>query len=224
MKARVVILLFIVLLFGKTSVSQITEIYSDTLTYAPYEFSVNKTKFRFKLNKGDYLVLIQKFNLTWVATDTISLFQKISLKDINKDGYLDIGFYQKWVTDVWIFNPKTNLFIPSGEYPSMEFSDDEKHMVLLDSKLQIYYNYSWYKRGEWGSELFMLKKYKKITLGTIQNHVLFSSKKGDYVTKAIVINKLSKGNEQKVKEIPWHNKKFNYTSYWKQNWRKFLPK
>jgi hypothetical protein len=71
----------------------------------------------------------------------------------------------------------------------------------------------------------MIKDYKRVELGEINNTTRYSTKTGDYVTTSIIINELPVGDEKLSKEIKWTSKvKFNYTSYWKQNWRKFLPK
>jgi hypothetical protein len=128
MKISLAILL-IVLCVSKPSFCQTTKIYTDTMKQAPYEFWVNKIRFRFKLNIEEYKVAIERFNATWTLIDSAEFFQQIFLKDINKDGYLDIGFYQKWTADVWLFNPQNNTYVHSGDYPIMEFRDDEKHMV-----------------------------------------------------------------------------------------------
>ncbi|MCU0321774.1 MAG: hypothetical protein MUE72_05115 [Chitinophagaceae bacterium] len=116
MKAKLSIL-FVLMIFSKVNFSQAIEIYTDTLQQAPYEFVVNNNKFRFSLNREEYIVSIEKFSSTWTLIDTVSFFHQILLKDINNDGYLDIGFYEKWTADVWLFNPKINNYIHSGDYP-----------------------------------------------------------------------------------------------------------
>jgi hypothetical protein len=224
MKIRLAIV-FILLSFCKASFCQTTEIYTDTLKQDPYEFWVNKTKFRFKLNIEEYKVAIERFNATWTLIDSAEFFQQILLKDINKDGYLDIGFYQKWTADVWLFNSQNNTYIHSGDYPIMEFRDNEKHMILLDKKLQVYYDYSWYKRGSWTSTLFIIKDYKRVELGAVYNNTEFSKEADGYVTTSVMIDKVREIEDEQIKEMKWTNKvKFDYATYWKQNWRKFLPK
>lgn len=224
MKTRLTILL-IAFASVKIGFSQTKEIYSDTLEQVPYEFLVNKTKFRLKLNIDEYKVSIEKFSSSWIVVDSAEFFQQVLLRDINKDGYIDIGFYEKWTADVWLFNPQTNTYVNSGTYPIMEFRDTEKHMVLLDGKLQLYYDYSWYKWGNWSSNLFVIKDYKRIELATISNETKYVEKVGDYVTTSVSINKIEGEVEKLVKKEKWTSKaKFDYGAYWKLNWRKFLSK
>jgi hypothetical protein len=212
MKAKLSIL-FVLMIFSKVNFSQAIEIYTDTLQQAPYEFVVNNNKFRFSLNREEYIVSIEKFSSTWTLIDTVSFFHQILLKDINNDGYLDIGFYEKWTADVWLFNPKINNYIHSGDYPIMEFRDNEEHMVLLDKVQKVYYDYAWYKHDS------------RVELGVVYNNTKFSEKLRTNITISVTINRIVNEEENEVKVLKWNKqRKFNYAAYWKKSWRKFLGK
>lgn len=224
MKAKLFIL-FVLMIFSKVNFSLAIEIYTDTLQQAPYEFVVNNNKFRFSLNREEYIVSIEKFSSTWTLIDTVSFFHQILLKDINNDGYLDIGFYEKWTADVWLFNPKINNYIHSGYYPIMEFRDNEEHMVLIDKEQKVYYDYAWYKHNSWSSTLFIIKDYLRVELGVVYNNTKFSEKLETNLTTSVTINRIVNEEENEVKVLKSNKERiFDYAAYWKQNWRKFLPK
>lgn len=237
MKLRVSILF--VMVFVSTSIfSQRKLIYKDTLLKAPYNFQTKGNKFRLRL-LGEHSAAIDKFNVAWMLIDTFEFYHEIYLKDITDDGYLDIGVDQKWTSDVWIFNASKKNYVKSGAYPINDFMDDKKIMVLLYNKLHVYCDYWTYKNGSWQSSLFLLKNCKRVELGIIYNNTKLSEKLDTYVNKSITIKKRFKDGEKTVKEIPWYEpekynyvkeipwhkpEKYNYVNYWKQNWRKFLPK
>lgn len=224
MSRKIILLIFFCVSVSLCESQEIVSVYKDTLLEKAFQFTVDNVKFRFRLVRDtDYVVAIEKFNVNWSMVDSSEIFEKIMFKDLNADGFIDFGFYEKWSVEVWLYNPIKKTFTASGDYPIMEFRDDEKHMVLLDNSKNIYYDYSWYKRGEWTSTLFMIKDYKRIELAFISNVSHYNEKQRDYVTEFIEINKFNEDGDFKlIKRIRWNDKKvFKYADYWKKNWENY---
>ena len=155
------------------------------------------------------------------------------MKDINYDGFFDIGLSDKWQYEVLFFNPFKQLFVHTG-YFSWDIYDRNKKIVLLDDKEKIYYDIQEYKRGEWISFLFKIMDYKRIDIGEIRNTAKFIEKNTSWVTMSIAIYKkryfIDKDGDEihddKLVETlkPDANKEFDYAAYWKNNWQKFVNK
>ena len=216
--------------------SQTKLIWSDSIMKKPYLFEINKTKFQIKTNDtSDYnrWYLLQKYDAGWNTVDTFGYHRAIYLKDINYDGFFDIGLTDKWQYEVLLFNPLKNRFVHTG-YFSWDIYDRNKEIVLIDTREKIYCDMEEFKRGEWTSYLFQIMDYKRIDLGEIRNSAKFIEKDTTWVTTSISVYKKKSFTDKDGDSIsddklienlkPVAIKDFEYEKYWKQNWQKFLSK
>ncbi len=196
------------------------------------QFIANKTKFRMCISDTmAQTFAIEKYNegwQGWVLIDSIDDgYGKFYLKDINKDGFNDLVLSAKWQKEVYFFNPINKNFIHTGSFCAYCWLGDDKEkkeeqMILLDKKNHIYYDHCSYKRDEWSSSLFTIKNYKRIDLGEIFIESSYTRKQTQIFTKSIikVLTEDKKTIIRKYKPSVYDT--FNYASYWKLNWRKFL--
>lgn len=190
-------------------------------------FSINKNQFRLKWTDSisGLIVLEKKIKAEWVRTDTIEWANNYSLRDINGDGFLDLGVpISAWNTEAYLFNPKTNLFVDCGLFERFVFEKDNLGMKINSGKESIYYDYQFYKREEWASYLFQIKDYKRIDLADVFQETQYSKQKEDLIRLDIIVSKHDKDDNQmaieKIKNKS--SKQFDYATYWKLNWRKFI--
>jgi hypothetical protein len=225
MKTKI-LYLFILMLACESAFSQSKEVEYNAFIKKPYEFVVNKIRFRFRIKaKEDYILILEKYTKKWeVISDSIECESRIMFRDINNDGYIDFGSSNNWDADTWLYNPIKNVYIHSGFFPKKEFDDEVEHMKIINEKSNVYYYKQYYKRGEIFSVLFQISDYKKIKLGVIRNETQYSEENGNYITKKIVISKSTNDKtENVIQEIKWDgNKEFDDATYWKNNWQKFL--
>ncbi len=209
--------------------SQTKKIEIETIETRPYDFNVNKIKFRFRIDQDN--LILERYNATWITTDTLeSLPPTIYLRDINSDGFIDFGLADKWMSETFLFNPILRKFVMSGFYSNAEFGDNLQtgapHMVLLDSIRHMYFDYSTYKNGEWYSFLFQIKDFERIDIAEINNETLFSKSGNEFITTSILINKIldNEDNKKLVTKIKRGrtDKPFNYKKYWTDNWKLFI--
>lgn len=192
-------------------------------------FTINNNLFRLRCTDTiTGLIVLEKKLVDWVITDTIEWENQYKFKDINNDGFLDLGFTSKRTSRVYLFNPTTNTFMNSGDYSYFEFygKDDLRNgkMVLIDKNKQIYYDYQLYKRQEWTSYLFQIKNYKRVDLASIYQETEYSELKKDLINLDIKVSKHDNvDNEKIVKTIKRiSEKQYNYANYWKSNWKIFI--
>ncbi len=220
MKLKYCFLLF-VMIICENVFSQIGDIYYDSLLVKPYVFSNNKIMFRLQAyDNNHFLIIIEKYSSNWYKVDSVWDYGKLTLDDINNDGFLDIVFKEKWNCEIHLFDPIKNNFINTGNFSSVE----EDRMHLINKQLNIFYDWGEYKNWGWVSSLFQIKNYKRIELGTINNEKTRGQFSNE--TVAIVISQIGnkkKKNKKIVRKMKWDDdKEFNYAIYWKLNWKKFL--
>lgn len=207
-------------------------------------FYVNKVKFKIRLeDTTKENVVIEKFeNNKWKAIDSFFDAAKyIRSIDIDKNGFPDIAVWQKLSYDVYLFNPQNNIFVSSGEYSTRDLNDsiyydltytgkefDEQKMQLIDKDLGLFFDYQPEKSGQFVSHLFQIKNYKRIELGVIFQFAIYSERNKKYEPINGIIYKINNNQLAMVKEnivktierVGEHG--FDYSTYWKNNWRKFL--
>lgn len=236
-KYKIIFLLAFVLVVCGNVFSQTKEISFDSIEKKPYEFLVNQTKFRIRFydtsSDNETPFVLEKYNTTWNPADSFEYHRAIYFRDINYDGFIDFALSDKWESETYLFNPIKNSYVESGFYSDAEFDDDLRtdapHLQLIDKDEQIYFDYLTDKNCVWHSILFQIKNYKRIELGTINNETIYSEKDDDFITTAIIIiNRIL--NDEKTDKILFEKIKrdkkdndFDYATYWKNNWRKFLP-
>ena len=219
-------------------------------------FYVNKVLFKIdNLNNGKSI--IQKFqHHTWTTIDTFDTQPYKRNIDIDKNGFSDIAVWWKLSYDVFLFDPLKNSFVHSGNFSTIDANDsfyyslsytakpfEQQKMQLLNKELHLYYNFVPEKRGWFYSELFQLKDYKKIVLGTIYQFAKRDSTTNQYLPadaeirkhlqKTITYPKSDAINGITYQRIPKTEvlikrieragaKGIDYANYWKENWRYFL--
>ena len=228
MKQRIFILLFIFMSFD--AFSQVhdgtcADLYDGKID----SFTINSNLFRLRWTDSiTRLIVLEKKLVDWVIIDTIEWQNQYKFKDINKDGYLDLGFTSKRTSQVYLYNPKTNIFLNSGDYSYLEFYSKidfgNGNMVLLDKNKHIYCDYQPYKKQEWTSYLFQIKNYKRVDLASIYQETEYSELKNDLIDLDIIVSKYDdNGNEKVVKRIKRIGEnQYKYANYWKLNWKKFI--
>jgi len=228
--------IIIALIVCENVFSQTKSIWSDSIKKQPYIFEINKAKFQIKIfdtTNYERFYLLQKYDAGWKTVDTFGYHRIIYLKDINDDGFFDIGLSDKWQYEVLFFNPLKNSFVHTG-YFSWDIYDRNKRIVLVDDRGKIYCDMQEYKRGEWTSYLFQIKDYKRVDLGEIRNSAKFIERDTAWITTSISVYKKKSFadkdgdviSDDKLIETmkPVANKDFDYENYWKSNWQKFLRK
>ena len=226
MKYKIVLLLIFAFIICENVFSQTIKIDYDSIEQKPYEFTVNKNKVRLKvLDTVEDNVVFQKFSSKWEDIDTFDYHRSFYFRDMNNDGFLDIVLPDKWESEVWFYNPLKNTYIESCCYYIYTVRDDT--IKLINKEKNIYYDYLLYKDGVWYSNLYQIKNYKRFDLGLITNETKISKNDEDYETTWIMISKIINNdneNKQLFQKIKWNSHKdFDYETYWKNNWQKFLP-
>ena len=242
--------IFLVLFFLTTYVNFA---YSQTDT-----FYVNKVLFKIE-NPNTGLSYIEKFqNQKWIIIDTFETKHYKRNIDIDKNGFPDIAVWEKLNYDVFFFDPLKKSFIHSGDFSTIDANDsfyyslsytgkpfEQQKMQLLNRELHLYYNFVPEKRGWFISELFQLKEYKKIVLGTIYQFAYWDSTRNKYIPENAEIRKKVKNpitypksklkngityqrvqdTEILIKAIETTGARgIDYATYWKINWRNFLKR
>ena len=204
-------------------------------------FYVNKTLFKIYTTDISNSAFIEKFEKgKWNIVDSFDTQKYNRSVDVDKNGFPDIAVWWKLSYDIFLFNPKENTFVHSGEFSTVDLNDsfyykvdaytgksfNEQKMQLINKELNLYYNYVPEKRGEFYSELFQLKNFKKYVVGTIYQFAYLDTTTNKYVPVNAEIRKHLKINEEKtvetVEQTGIHG--FDYAEYWKQNWQKFVSK
>ncbi|WP_429733544.1 hypothetical protein [Arachidicoccus sp.] len=204
------------------------------IRHTPTTFEIHNTLFEFD---SGYIKKYQ--DNKWLIIDTLDWAEKGTPEflDIDKNGFQDIGLYQKYDYSVYLFDPKTNVFVKSGIYSIREFNDmyydqaykdipvAKQKMQLLSKRLHIYFDYQMEDHGYYNdSYLFQIKNYKRINLGWIIQEGDLIQNRSVYVPKILMIYK-AKGSilDETLIDSTGTDKVFNYATYWKHNWQKFLP-
>lgn len=213
---------------GKHSVLDFKYGYIDT-------FTVNETKFKIRMmDSTSNQLALEKLEANWILVDSFNSYITYYTNDfdINNDGFNDIGLYNKKIWFAFLYNPTNNLFVSSGYYSEFEFDrnkyghDSIVHMKLIDTALNIYFDFQPNEKNQWESGLFQVKDYKRTDLGYISTVSRRRNSK-----KIIGVSAIKRNREaidlivlEGIDEIKLKNKeRFDYATYWKQNWRKFLP-
>jgi hypothetical protein len=143
-----------------------------------------------------------------------------SLEDINNDGFRDLVSYYHDDAVVHLFTPKTNNFLKSQFYLPYD-------TYLLDTNRLIYWCY---KEPDWGpqipySTLYSLENYHLHCYYTIK-YFRKDVEDGNSPIISVRLFKIINGDINKQKLIKTFkidkNKKFDYKSYWKTNYKSLL--
>ncbi len=204
--------------------SQLTNISVDRINNRPYEFIVNKVKFRLIVLNGDgEFVHIQKFGSIWTEIDSTDVLGDngcIFFDDVNKDGFNDLVFNEKWVNEIYLFNPYQSVYVNTGEFAQSDFGK----LDTIDKNQNIYCESGQYKDIFGWSSLFQIKDYKRIDLGIIKGDERRNTK-GQLIASKITISKIVNDDDEKViVNIKWFKafESYNALSYWKNNWKCFI--
>ena len=195
-------------------------------------FTINKTMFRILMvDTTRNNLILEKFHEGWAGWMSIDSFDTYPshytrIYDINQDGYNDIGVIERNSCEVFLYNPSIQTFTRSGFYSPQEFDEGAYnsagtivHMQILNKEMDLYFDYLPQKRNQWTSRIFRVVNYKRVELGSIGTNPIEGSM--DKI-ESITIAKEGEDYEKVMKLTG--TQKFDYASYWKQNWRKFLPK
>jgi hypothetical protein len=205
---------------GTDQAIRTNQIKADTIVYSESLY-INQQLFVVHQTNNDRIFVIKENRDTIFTRNDFS--SDFEFKDFNGDGYKDI-----------IIHYRTN--VPGIEDLLLYAADEKTFKEVLDfqsfpapEKIKgTDYYYSYHRSGcadmNWTSDLFYIKNYKAIKIGTIEGYECGNAG----IKDGIYISKVAGDQELPVKQYPIHviSKYKSYKwgfiqEYWKKNWRSF---